>query len=106
MTTVRIALVADAARRARTTVILGTEPSLHEKAMLCRASENTGYFASVNAASNGSGTTSAVFRPDGTLQAYQPYGQEGLLIADLDLGTATGQLASRCRVWEAAQENE
>ena len=71
--------------------------SFHEKAMLCRAAENTCYFASVNCASEGSGTTSAVIRPDGTLQCYQPYGQEGLLVADLDLSTATGLLASRCR---------
>ena len=71
--------------------------TFHEKAMLCRAAENTCYFASVNCASEGSGTTSAVVRPDGTLQCYQPYGQEGLLIADLDLSTATGLLASRCR---------
>jgi predicted amidohydrolase len=42
--------------------------------------------------------TSAIVRPDGTLQRYQPYGQEGLLVADLDLRTATGLLASRCRI--------
>jgi predicted amidohydrolase len=71
--------------------------TFHEKAMLCRAAENTCYFASVNYASVGSGTTSAVVRPDGTLQCYQPYGQEGLLVADLDLSIATGLLASRCR---------
>jgi predicted amidohydrolase len=71
--------------------------SFHEKAMLCRAAENTCYFASVNYASAGSPTTSAVIRPDGTLQCYQPYGQEGLLIADLDLSLATGLLASRCK---------
>ena len=71
--------------------------TFHEKAMLCRAAENTCYFASVNCASDGSGTTSAIARPDGTLQCYQPYGQEGLLVADLDLTTATGLLASRCR---------
>jgi predicted amidohydrolase len=71
--------------------------TFHEKAMLCRAAENTCYFASVNCASEGSGTTSAVVRPDGSLQCYQPYGQEGLLVADLDLSTATGLLASRCR---------
>jgi predicted amidohydrolase len=71
--------------------------TFHEKAMLCRAAENTCYFASVNCASEGSGTTSAVVRPDGTLQCYQPYGQHGLLVADLDLSTATGLLASRCR---------
>lgn len=71
--------------------------TFHEKAILCRAAENTCYFASVNCASEGSGTTSAVARPDGTLQCFQPYGQEGLLVADLDLGAATGLLASRCR---------
>lgn len=71
--------------------------TFHEKAMLCRAAENTIYFASVNGASEGSGTTSAIVRPDGTLQCHQPYGQEGLLVADLDLATATGLLASRCR---------
>jgi len=72
--------------------------TFHEKAMLCRAAENTCYFASVNCASEGSGTTSAIVRPDGTLQCHQPYGEEGLLVADLDLSTATGLLASRCRV--------
>ena len=73
--------------------------SFHEKAILCRAAENTCYFASVNCASEGSGTTSAIARPDGTLQCFQPYGQEGLLVADLDLNTATGLLASRCRTY-------
>jgi len=72
--------------------------TFHEKAILCRAAENTCYFASVNCASQGSGTTSAIARPDGTLLCYQPYGQEGLLVADLDLTTATGLLASRCRM--------
>jgi predicted amidohydrolase len=71
--------------------------SFHEKAMLCRAGENTCYFASVNCASLGSPTTSAVVRPDGTLLSYQPYGKPGLLIADLDLAAATGLLAARCR---------
>jgi predicted amidohydrolase len=73
--------------------------TFHEKAVLCRAAENTCYFASVNAASEGSGTTSAIARPDGSLLACQPYGQEGLLVADLDLTAATGLLASRCRTW-------
>jgi predicted amidohydrolase len=73
--------------------------SFHEKAILCRAAENTCYFASVNVASAGSPTTSAVVRPDGTLQCYQPYGKEGLLIADVDLAQATGLLAAR---WTSA----
>jgi predicted amidohydrolase len=71
--------------------------TFHEKAMLCRAAENTCYFASVNSASEGSGTTSAVIRPDGTVQCYHPYGVEGLLIADIDLSLATGLFASRYR---------
>ena len=69
--------------------------SFHEKAVLCRAAENTCYFASVNCASAGSPTTSAVARPDGTLLCYQPYGKEGLLVADIDIGVATGLLAAR-----------
>jgi predicted amidohydrolase len=71
--------------------------TFHEKAILCRAAENTCYVASVNCASEGSGTTSAIARPGGTLQCYQPYGQAGLLVADIDLSAATGLLASRLR---------
>jgi predicted amidohydrolase len=71
--------------------------SFHEKAILCRAAENTCYFASVNCAGAGASTTSAVARPDGTLLAYQPYGRPGLLFADIDIDAATGLLAARCR---------
>lgn len=69
--------------------------SFHEKAVLCRAAENTCYLATVNYASAGSPTTSAVVRPDGTLLSYQPYGKEGLLVADVDITAATGLLAMR-----------
>jgi predicted amidohydrolase len=65
--------------------------------MLCRAAENTCYFASVNVATDGSPTTSAVVNPDGTLLAYQPYGRDGLLVVDVDPSLATGYLASRWR---------
>ncbi len=71
--------------------------TFHEKAILCRAAENTCFFASVNCAGEGSPTTSAVARPDGTLLAAQPYGKAGLLVVDLDLAEATGLLARRCR---------
>jgi predicted amidohydrolase len=74
--------------------------TFHEKAVLCRAAENTCYVATVNVASLGSPTTSAIARPDGTLLAYQPYGKHGLLVADIDLSTATGLLASRCKAEE------
>jgi predicted amidohydrolase len=71
--------------------------SFHEKALLCRAAENTCYIAAANVSSAGSPTTSVVVRPDGTVLCYQPYGKEGLLVADLDLSEATGLLASRCK---------
>ena len=71
--------------------------TFHEKAALCRAAENTCFFATVNYASAGSPTTSAVIRPDGTVLTWQPYGRPGLLVADLDLDVATRLLASRCK---------
>lgn len=69
--------------------------TFHEKAVLCRAAENTCWFATVNYAGAGSPTTSAVAAPDGSLYAWQPYGEAGLLVADLDLELATGLLAQR-----------
>jgi predicted amidohydrolase len=71
--------------------------TFHEKAGLCRAAENTIFFAMVNYASNGSPTTSAFIKPDGTVLSYQPYGEAGLLIADVNLEEATGLLAMRCK---------
>jgi predicted amidohydrolase len=69
--------------------------SFHEQAVRCRAAENTIYFATANYAGSGSPTTSAIARPDGTLLSYQPYGEAGLLLGDLDLDSATGLLAAR-----------
>ena len=71
--------------------------SFHEKAALCRAAENTCFFATVNYAGAGSPTTSAIVRPDGRLLCYQPYGKAGLLIGDIDTSEATGLLAARCK---------
>lgn len=71
--------------------------TFHEKAILCRAAENTVYVASVNCASDGAPTATAIADPDGNLVCHQPYGAEGLLVADLDLRRATGLLAARCR---------
>jgi predicted amidohydrolase len=84
----------------RPTAFADPKNSFHEKAALCRAAENTCYFATVNYACPHSPTTSAIVRPDGTLLCFQPYGVEGLLTADIDIGTATGLLASRCRTTE------
>jgi predicted amidohydrolase len=79
----------------RPSVFADPANSFHEKSALCRAAENTCFIATVNYAGDGSPTTSAVIRPDGTLLSYQPYGKRGLLIADVDLAEATGLLASR-----------
>ncbi len=74
--------------------------SFHEKAALCRAAENTCYFATVNNAIAGASTTSAIISPDGALLTHQPYGQHGVLIGDIDLSKATGYLAKRLRLAE------
>lgn len=74
--------------------------SFHEKAALCRAAENGCYFATVNFASQGSPTTSAVVGPEGELLAYQPYGESGLLFAEVDLARATRRLALRWKPTE------
>jgi len=87
------AAIAEAARRGASVV-----EHVSREGDLCRAAENTCYVASVNCASDGVGITSAIARPDGTVLCYQPYGQAGLLVADLDLSAATGLLATRCRV--------
>ena len=81
----------------RPTTFADPANTFHEKAVLCRAAENTCYVATVNYASDGSPTTSAVARPDGTVLAFQPYGREGVLVADVDLAAATGLLAARCK---------
>ncbi len=83
----------------RPTTFADPANTFHEKAALCRAAENTCFFATVNYATEGCPTTSAVVRPDGMLLAWHPYGVEGLLVADLDLTEATGLLASRCRTY-------
>jgi predicted amidohydrolase len=81
----------------RPTAFADARNTFHEKAVLCRAAENTCFVASVNYATDGSPTTSVVVRPDGTVLAWQPYNKEGLLVVDLETDEATGLLASRYR---------
>ena len=83
----------------RPTTFADPANTFHEKALLCRAAENTCFVASVNYASGGSPTTSAIVRPDGTLLTYQPYGLPGVLVETLDLEEATRQLALRCKAY-------
>ncbi len=67
----------------------------YEKAMTMRSIENTIYFASVNGAFTYQETATSLIDPDGELVAFVPYGEEQLLVADLDLTRATGFLAKR-----------
>ncbi|MCC6791470.1 MAG: carbon-nitrogen hydrolase family protein [Thermomicrobiales bacterium] len=67
----------------------------YEKAMLMRSIENTVYFASVNYAFRYQDSATSLIGPEGDLIDHVPYGEERLLVADLDLDLATGFLAKR-----------
>jgi predicted amidohydrolase len=67
----------------------------YEQAMRLRAIENTICFASVNYALRFQESATSVIRPDGTCQAFLPYGEEGVLVEKIDLEAATGKIASR-----------
>jgi predicted amidohydrolase len=67
----------------------------YEKAMMCRALENTIYFASVNYALAFPESATAVIGPTGDCEAFLPYGRDGVLIHEVDVSKATGLLASR-----------
>jgi predicted amidohydrolase len=63
--------------------------------MIARAVENAIYFASVNYALRYQETATSFVAPDGTCVGHTPYGEEALLIVDLDPGAATGSYARR-----------
>lgn len=67
----------------------------YEKAMIARGVENTIYFASVNCAMRYQESATSLIGPDGDCVAYVPYGEEQLLVHDLDLSRATGFCAHR-----------
>ena len=67
----------------------------YEKAVMCRALENTIYVASVNYAFRYPESATCVVDPSGACVARLPYGEEGVLVVDLDPGAATGLLAAR-----------
>ncbi|MEM6328154.1 MAG: carbon-nitrogen hydrolase family protein [Bacteroidota bacterium] len=71
------------------------EAPYYEKAVMCRALENTVYVASVNVGVRFPESATAVVDPDGALVDRLPYGEPGVLVVDLDLARATGHLASR-----------
>ena len=67
----------------------------YEKAMIARAVENTVYFASVNYAMRFQESATTLIGPEGECVAHVPYGEERLLVHDLDLARATGFCARR-----------
>jgi predicted amidohydrolase len=67
----------------------------YEKAMVMRAIENTVYFASVNYAFRYQESATSVIGPEGERLDHVPYGEERLLVCDLDLARATGLIARR-----------
>jgi predicted amidohydrolase len=71
------------------------EAPYYEQAMSMRARENTIYFASVNYALRYAESATSLIDPSGECQAYLPYGEEGVLVQEIDLQKATGLLASR-----------
>jgi predicted amidohydrolase len=81
----------------------GTQPArwgdpaspYYEKAMMCRALENGIFFAGVNYAFRYQDSATSVIGPQGELLAHLPYGQEGVLVHEIDPDAATGLLARR-----------
>jgi len=67
----------------------------YEKAMLMRGIESTVYFASANYAMRYQESATSLIGPEGDLLAHVPYGEEQLLVWDLDLSLATGFIAKR-----------
>lgn len=67
----------------------------YEKAMIMRAAENTIYFASINYALKYPESATSLIGPGGNCIAYQPYGEAGVLVVDIDQDKATGLLAKR-----------
>jgi predicted amidohydrolase len=67
----------------------------YEKAMIARSVENTIYFASVNYAMRYQESATSLLGPDGECLAHVRYGEEQLLVCDLDLSRATGFTARR-----------
>jgi predicted amidohydrolase len=79
----------------RLTTFGSSEAPYYEKAILCRSIENTIYFASVNYATRFQESATALIAPNGEMQAFLPYGEEGVLVAEIDVNAATGMLAGR-----------
>ena len=71
------------------------ESPYYEKAMMMRSIENGIWFASVNYALRYPDSATSVIDPSGRCVAHLPYGEEGVLVYDIDPARADGRLAMR-----------
>jgi len=71
------------------------EAPYYERAVMCRALENTIYIASVNYGFRYPESATSVIDPSGTCIAHLPHGDAGVLVQTLNHELATGLLASR-----------
>ncbi|MGH2851788.1 MAG: carbon-nitrogen hydrolase family protein, partial [Solirubrobacteraceae bacterium] len=67
----------------------------NEKALLCRALENSVFVAAANVAGPDQGSLTAIIAPDGGLVASVAYGEVGVVCADVDLELADRRMALR-----------
>jgi predicted amidohydrolase len=67
----------------------------YEKAMMMRSIENTIYFGSVNYALRFQESATSLIDPSGQCRAHLPYGQEGVLVQEINVAAATGLFATR-----------
>ena len=67
----------------------------NEKAIMCRALENTVYVAAADIAGSDQGSITGIIAPDGTLVASLDYGRVGVVAADIALDRADRRLALR-----------
>jgi predicted amidohydrolase len=82
-------------RRGRPMAAGAPDSSLWEKLMVARGAENAVYFASVNYALPQQDAATTLIGPAGECLAHAPYGEESLLVHDVDPALATGFLAAR-----------
>jgi predicted amidohydrolase len=73
----------------------GASNPYNEKALLCRALENTVYVAASNTAGPDQGSATCIIAPDGRLVARLDYGPVGVVAATIDLSVADQRLARR-----------
>lgn len=86
---------ADGDHRDRPLSERGWGTTFYEQAMRCRAEENEVFFASVNLAMDYQNSATTLLEPDGTLLDAVPYGEEQLLVAEVDPSSAQRTYAKR-----------